>query len=110
MAEIGWVNKAFDITSEMEAYVDAMVAKIALFPRNAVVATKKGIREEFGQRKKALANDITRFGELSGMNSAQGLVDRWLELSDNPSRGPFEVNKDEDLVHFLCVKLNVALC
>ena len=50
MAEIGWVRKAFGTKSEMEAYFDAMVVRIALLPRTAAVATKKGIREGFRPR------------------------------------------------------------
>ncbi|KUJ19233.1 ClpP/crotonase [Mollisia scopiformis] len=45
LADIGWVNSAFESAAEMQAHVDALASRIALWPRGGLVATKQGIRE-----------------------------------------------------------------
>lgn len=98
MAEIGWVNRAFDTKEEMEEYVDAVASRIALFPRGGIQATKKGIIEGFGPRPGSIADDVARFSTLLASDAAQGLLDKWLQLSQNQSRGWFELHTDDDLV------------
>lgn len=82
----------------MERYVDALAARIALFPAGGLEATKKGIREGFGPRPGSVENDLARFKELSETNVTQDLVTKFWELSRNQSRGRFELNRDGDLV------------
>ncbi|EHK16750.1 uncharacterized protein TRIVIDRAFT_65502 [Trichoderma virens Gv29-8] len=43
-AEFGWVNQAFDTKEEMESYVDNLAARIGVFTRQGLEATKRGIR------------------------------------------------------------------
>ena len=40
-ARIGWVNRAFDTSRELHAYVAALAARIALFPTAGIVGTKR---------------------------------------------------------------------
>jgi enoyl-CoA hydratase/carnithine racemase len=98
MADIGWVNRAFDTKEDMEIYVNALSARIGLFPKGGLVGTKRSIRNGFGPRPEALAEDLATVNALIATPVAQGLLDEWLVLSEDQSLGKFELDKDADLV------------
>ncbi|KAB8343281.1 hypothetical protein FH972_022868 [Carpinus fangiana] len=91
MAEIGWVNQAFGTRKAMEAYVDALAARIGLFPQGGLNATKQGIRNGFGPRPGTVDEDIKTFNDLSQTPQTQSLVDRFLILGRNETKSEFEL-------------------
>ncbi|KAL7781368.1 ClpP/crotonase-like domain-containing protein [Trichoderma afarasin] len=92
-AEWGWVNRAFDSKQDMESYVDNLSARIGMFARQGLEATKRGIRYGFGPRPEALAEDLTTVvDKLVPTKVSQGFYDKWFELSKDETRSPFELD------------------
>lgn len=96
-AAIGWVNTAYESTSELRQAVDALAHRIATFPLGALNATKAGINEN-KPTDQSVADDVARFGTLLGTPEEVTAVNKFLAFSNNQSANAFELGLNEDLV------------
>ena len=88
-AELGWVNRVFSSVEDMQNYTDTLAARIGLFPAGGLEATKRSIRN-FGPSAADVAGDQAEFLVLNPQDDAQDLFDKWFNISNNETPGPFE--------------------
>lgn len=58
------MDKAFESKEQIEGYMNALAAPRVVWPRQGLVAKKKGVRDGFGLSIKTLINDLSRFFQL----------------------------------------------
>jgi len=92
--QYGWVNRAYGSEAELKREVDAIAARIALWDIGAINATKASVRENDPQQA-GLDRDLERFEALLGTKSTQDAIKRFLKLSQDQTRGWFELGLDE---------------
>lgn len=96
-ASIGWVNKAIGSMEVLRTEVDALAHRIASFTGKA----SSGIKQRVNAKKpsvESLAVDNEAFSQLAvGQPAAQRATDRYLELSQDQTRSPFEFALSENL-------------
>lgn len=96
-ASIGWVNKAFGSKEVLRTEVDALAHRIASFTGKAL----SGIKQRVNVNKpsaESLAGDNEAFSQLLvEQPAAQRATDRYLELSQDQTRSPFELALSENL-------------
>ncbi|KAH6708837.1 enoyl-CoA hydratase/isomerase family protein [Leptodontidium sp. MPI-SDFR-AT-0119] len=61
---IGWINKAFDNSAEMNGYVASLTSRLALFPLDAISAGKQAINVATRPSLQSLLNDSEAFLKL----------------------------------------------
>ncbi|KAJ7230911.1 ClpP/crotonase-like domain-containing protein [Mycena haematopus] len=103
-AQIGWINQAFENSTELHGYVRELAARIALFPAQGIVATKKGINAVSRPPLDVLiqlAQDA--YSELTQTPVGVELTDKFLEVTNNQSLGAVELNygNGDDVVELL---------
>ncbi|KAJ7231148.1 ClpP/crotonase-like domain-containing protein [Mycena haematopus] len=87
-AEYGWINKAFATHAELVDYVDALAARITLFPAAGIAATKRGINAD--------AQNV--IAVLAQSAATQAFSQKFLEATHNQSIGKLELNYGQELV------------
>ena len=95
--KIGWVNTAYDSVEEMKSNVSGLVERIALFPRQSLIATKKSINYD-RPNDEDLNKDVATINELRVTPVAEGLMTKFIGLTDNFSKNAFELGMPDDLV------------
>ncbi|KAI8712302.1 hypothetical protein NCS52_01327900 [Fusarium sp. LHS14.1] len=83
-AEIGWINKAFDTSSELYDYVDKPAQRVALFPLSALSGAKKTIHRASPSLEHLVA-DGKDFFKQQANPEAQEVAKRSAALSQNVS-------------------------
>ncbi|KAF7355931.1 hypothetical protein MVEN_00922200 [Mycena venus] len=92
-ARVGWVNAAFDTSRELHQYVQALAARIALFPAAGIVATKTGINAVTRPSRDVLVQDAQNvIAALVPTPPVQDAFKRFLQVTRNQSIGPMELN------------------
>jgi enoyl-CoA hydratase/carnithine racemase len=92
--QYGWVNRAYGSAAELAREVDAIAARIALWPAAALNATKASVREN-DPAQAGLDRDLARFEGLIGTKDTQDAIARFLTLSGGQTQGWFELGVDE---------------
>lgn len=87
---IGWVNKAFDTTGEMDGYVDNLISRLVLFPLGALGLAKHSINVATRPQLSDLLDDARRFLQTISNPAAQASIGKALELTENQSAGYVE--------------------
>lgn len=95
-ARVGWVNSAFSTAAALREHVDSLAKRIALFPIEAIRATKEGIAEQAPSRQ-SIQNDMNRYNKLAALSTVEGNIAKFLALSKNQSR-EWELNIGNNLV------------
>ena len=95
-ARVGWVNSAYATEDALRQHVDSLARRIALFPIEAIRATKAGVAEQ-GPSQTSLQDDMDRYNKLAAMTSVQGNIQKFLILSQNQSR-EWELNIGDNLL------------
>ncbi|KAM0475605.1 hypothetical protein ACHAPX_006928 [Trichoderma viride] len=95
-ARVGWVNSVHPTVEALKGHVDSVAARIALFPIEALRATKAGIAEQ-APPKTAFENDLARLNQLASLPQALENLASVLRLSENQSRS-WEENLNDDIV------------
>ncbi|KAF7959264.1 hypothetical protein EAE96_002778 [Botrytis aclada] len=86
---IGWINKAFDTTAEMNGHIDDLISRMVLFPTQALGLAKQSINVATRPQLSDLLGDSDKFLQASSPTS-QALIGKSLELSANQSDGDIE--------------------
>ncbi|KAF7911610.1 hypothetical protein BELL_0728g00030 [Botrytis elliptica] len=86
---IGWINKAFDTTAEMNGHIDDLISRMVLFPIHALGLAKQSINVATRPQLSDLLGDSDKFLQASSPAS-QALIGKSLELSANQSDGDIE--------------------
>ncbi|KAJ7486703.1 ClpP/crotonase-like domain-containing protein [Mycena latifolia] len=81
---VGWINRAFDTSHELHAYVKALAARIALFP----VAVIVGVKQD--------SQDIVL--RLAATPEVQTFLAKLVEATHNQSIGAFELNYGKEVL------------
>ncbi|KAJ7728005.1 ClpP/crotonase-like domain-containing protein [Mycena maculata] len=98
-ARYGWINRAFDTSAELRDYVQALAARIALFPAAGIAGAKKGINAVSRPSMDVIieyAQDIIEV--LAETPAAQALSEKFIAATHNQSICPLELNYGEELV------------
>ena len=90
--KLGWVNRAFGDADEMENFVGDLARRIALFPNLAIANVKALVNRASRPSLEDLAEEGMRYLEAASTEEAQHLINRTLELTDDESRGWFELD------------------
>ncbi|PON26058.1 enoyl-CoA hydratase [Trichoderma gamsii] len=98
-ARVGWVNSVHPTAEALQQHVDSVATRIALFPIEALRATKASIAEQ-APPKTAFENDLARFNQLASLPQALDNLTSVLRLSQNESRS-WEENLNNNIVRQL---------
>jgi len=94
--KIGWVNTAYGSVHELTSKVDALAKRIALFPRQSLIATKHSINYD-RPTEDDLNNDVATINELRVTPVAEMLMTRFLKLTGDETKNRFELDMPDDL-------------
>ncbi|KAJ7104696.1 ClpP/crotonase-like domain-containing protein [Mycena epipterygia] len=103
-AQIGWINQAFDTSTELHDYVQKLAARIALFPAQGIIATKKGINAVSRPPIDVLIQLAQNaYAELTQTPIGRELTMKWLQVTNNQSLSAVELNygDGEDIIELL---------
>ncbi|KAH7182212.1 ClpP/crotonase-like domain-containing protein [Fusarium sp. MPI-SDFR-AT-0072] len=94
---IGWINKAFDTSSEMYAYIDELTSRLVLYPLPALAAAKESINLAARPPLENLLQDVASFNRRIADPIVSQLLGKSLSLTNNQSLGEVELNMGRDL-------------
>ncbi|KAF8184526.1 ClpP/crotonase-like domain-containing protein [Mycena galopus ATCC 62051] len=98
-AEYGWINRAFDTHAELIDYVDALAARIALFPAAGIIGTKQGINAVSRPPRETIIKDAQDvINVLSQTPFTQAYGTKFIEATHNQSIGELELNYGKELL------------
>lgn len=83
-ARVGGVNSVHPTVEALQQHVDGVATRIALFPIEALQATKASIAEQ-APPKTAFENDLARFNQLASLSQTVENLVSVLRLSQNQS-------------------------
>ncbi|KAJ7483577.1 ClpP/crotonase-like domain-containing protein [Mycena latifolia] len=96
---VGWINRAFDISHELHAYVQALAARIALFPAAGIAGTKQGINAVSRPPMDVIIQDAQNvIQHLATTPAAQTFAVKFIEATHNQSLVPLELNYGEEVL------------
>ncbi|KAF2760071.1 ClpP/crotonase [Pseudovirgaria hyperparasitica] len=95
-ADLGWVNGYFDSKETLRMGVDEVARKIALRPAGALEGAKRALPRLYPHEAE-YEDDLKKFSDLAGSEETAALVKGYIELSENQTRGWFELGVPESL-------------
>jgi enoyl-CoA hydratase/carnithine racemase len=95
-ASLGWVNRYYANASDLTTAVNAVAHRIALFPLGGINATKVGLNAN-NPSPAELAQDLDAVLALGASAEGQALIQKFMVLSQNQTRSPFELGLDDTL-------------
>ncbi|KAJ7486691.1 enoyl-CoA hydratase/isomerase family protein [Mycena latifolia] len=96
---VGWINRAFDTSGELNAYVQKLAARIALFPPAAIAGAKQGINAVSRPPLDVLVQDAQDIIlRLAVTPEAQALSVKFLQVTHNQSLVPLELDYGEKVL------------
>lgn len=93
---IGLYNHYYPGAHQLTSAVNTLAQRIGLFPQEALNATKSAL-SYLNPSEALLAADVQTFLFLNQLPQQQALEQRFLDLSDNETSGPFELGLPEDI-------------
>lgn len=96
-AAIGWFNHYYESQEALTSAVDTLAQRIALFPADGLNETKASL-SYLNPPPSAFAVDAAAFAVLDPKPLQQGLLKKFISLSQNQTRSPFELNLTDSLV------------
>lgn len=94
----GWINRMFNSSSTLDAYVNDLAARIALFPREGLIAAKACVNLITRPTKEDLAFDSNNYSSLVSLPDAQQLFGKFLILTKNETDVEVELNLGAEVV------------
>lgn len=94
--KIGWVNTAYPSKKLLTSNVDTLAKKIALFPRQSLIATKISINYDRPEEDD-LNKDVATINQLITTSAAQDLMSKFIAVTDNFSKNKFELDMPYNL-------------
>jgi enoyl-CoA hydratase/carnithine racemase len=89
---IGWINQAFETATEMEEHAGDLARRIALFPHSTLVAIRETINRASRPSFAEINAEAQAYFKSASTLKAQRLVERTLELTNDETKGSFEMN------------------
>lgn len=89
---IGWINKAFDSSEDMYAYIEKLTSRLRLFPRSALAGAKESINLRSGPTRENILHDAITFGKQLLNPILQELAAKEQALGQNSSAFEAELN------------------
>ena len=86
-----YVNKAFDNSDTMEAYIDEILSLLVLYPTSALGLVKQSVNVASRPLLRDTVGDANRFLQAASQPDAQKMIGKVLELTDNQSAGDVEL-------------------
>ncbi|KAK1688943.1 ClpP/crotonase-like domain-containing protein [Colletotrichum godetiae] len=96
-AEIGWINKAFDTSTEMYDYIGKLAQRFSWFPLSALHGGKKTINRASAPSLELIIEDTKDFFKQQFDPEAQAIAKRSAALSSNISAVDLELNLPESI-------------
>ncbi|RYN32600.1 hypothetical protein AA0119_g2936 [Alternaria tenuissima] len=59
--KIGWINKAFDTSAEMNTYINGLTSRLRLFPQQALASAKRSINRRTAPKLEDIQPDASAF-------------------------------------------------
>lgn len=97
---LGWINKAFDSSKGMYAYIDGLTSRLQLFPLAAMAAAKASINRSVRPTLQDLLLDADAFGQRLADPATREIGARALVVTKNLTYGEAELNLGESLPLF----------
>ncbi|KAH8819291.1 enoyl-CoA hydratase/isomerase family protein [Xylogone sp. PMI_703] len=96
--KIGWINQVFNTTAEMDAYIDQLTQRIALYPLDGLAAAKTVINSAVRPSLEDLHSEWRSFVTLASSLGSQKLLQQLVEVSQNETSVPFFLNMGDNLL------------
>ncbi|GKT44314.1 shugoshin protein [Colletotrichum spaethianum] len=96
-AEIGWINKAFDTSTEMYSYIDKLAQRFSWFPLSALSGGKKTINRASAPSLEQIIADTKDFFKQQFNPAVQAIAKKSAQLSRNASAVDLELNLPETI-------------
>lgn len=93
---IGWVNTAYQSSEELRLAVNELAKRIAMFPRQSLIATKKSINYD-RPAEADLNKDVAAINELRTTSVAERLMTKFLKLTGDERKNSFELEMPDSL-------------
>ncbi|KAF2186051.1 ClpP/crotonase [Zopfia rhizophila CBS 207.26] len=92
---IGWINKAFDKTADMDSYIDRLTSRLRLFPQSALSGAKDTINLRSAPTREDILHDTTTFVRQLADPVVGQISARTQKLVQNSSAFEVELNLGE---------------
>lgn len=96
--KIGWINKAFETSTEMYEYIDVLTERLRLFPLLALRDAKVSINRRYAPSREDLLADVAAFGVRFRDPIVQTLQEKGQALAQNVSDFEIELNLGENVL------------
>ena len=93
----GWINKAFDNSSTMDAYIDEILSLLVLYPTSALGLIKQSVNVASRPQLSDTVGDANRFLQAASQHDTQMTIGKVLELTENQSAGDVELYLGESI-------------
>jgi enoyl-CoA hydratase/carnithine racemase len=90
--KIGWINKAFNTSAEMYAYIGGVSSRCRLFPLSALKAAKTSINLASAPSREDILHDALAFQKLSAGPESQAIQAKINAASANLTQLQVELN------------------
>ncbi len=97
LKELAWSTRRMARLRSCGSAVNALVERIALFPKHLLVATKNSINYD-RPSDEDLDNDVATINELRVEPAAEKLLTKFIQLTGNFQKNQFELDMPDDLV------------
>ncbi|KAF7561687.1 hypothetical protein G7046_g2466 [Stylonectria norvegica] len=88
---LGWINRSFHSGREMNDFVNKLAKRVALYPKAGVANIKSLVNIASRPQLEELAEEAQKYLTAAQSEEAQELTKKTLELSNDESRGWFEL-------------------
>ncbi|KAG4416949.1 hypothetical protein IFR04_009893 [Cadophora malorum] len=96
--KIGWINKAFETSTEMYEYIDVLTERLRLFPLLALRDAKVSINRRYAPSREDLLADVAAFAVRFRDPIVQTLQEKGQALAQNVSDFEIELNLGENVL------------
>lgn len=93
----GWINKAFDNSDTMDAYIDEILSLLVLYPTSALGLVKQSVNVASRPQLSDTVGDANRFLQAASQPDAQKMIGKVLALTENQSAGDIELYLGESI-------------
>lgn len=94
---IGWINKAFENSGEMNAYIDRLTSRLRVFSRSAMSTAKDAINLHSRPTREAIVSDALAYGKQSSDPTIKQVAAKIQALSATIPPFEMELNLGESL-------------
>ncbi len=89
----GYLNRAFETVEEMDAYVDQLARRIALWPAGAIALAKQSVNSHEKPLEEGMLDEAFYFQQTLRLEEAQRNMRRSLEMGAQTREGELRMNE-----------------